>query len=40
MSSTAAVAGAVPRTRRSLHSLNRQRAWALWAATSHSASSW
>ncbi len=32
MSSTTAVAGAVPRTRRSLHSINRQRVWALWAS--------
>ena len=32
MSSTTAVAGAVPRTRRKQHSLHRQRAWALWAS--------
>ena len=32
MSSTTAVAGAVPRVRRKQHSLHRQRAWALWAS--------
>jgi hypothetical protein len=32
MSSTTAVAGAVPRTRRHGHSLHRQRAWALWGS--------
>jgi multiple sugar transport system permease protein len=32
MSSTTAVAGAVPRTRRSAHSLHRQRQWALWGS--------
>jgi multiple sugar transport system permease protein len=32
MSSTTAVAGAVPRARRKQHSLHRQRAWALWAS--------
>jgi multiple sugar transport system permease protein len=32
MSSTTAVAGAVPRARRTQHSLHRQRAWALWAS--------
>jgi len=32
MSSSTAVAGAVPRTRRKQNSLHRQRAWALWAS--------
>jgi multiple sugar transport system permease protein len=32
MSSTTAVAGAVPRTRHKHHSLHRQRAWALWGS--------
>jgi multiple sugar transport system permease protein len=32
MSTSTAVAGAVPGTRRKLHSLHRQRAWALWAS--------
>jgi multiple sugar transport system permease protein len=32
MSSTVAVAGAVPRARRKLSSVNRQRVWALWAS--------
>jgi multiple sugar transport system permease protein len=32
MSSTTAVAGAVPRTRHTHHSLHRQRVWALWGS--------
>jgi multiple sugar transport system permease protein len=32
MSTTTAVAGAVPRTQRSHHSLHRQRIWALWGS--------
>jgi multiple sugar transport system permease protein len=32
MSSTVAVTGAVPRARRKLSSVNRQRVWALWAS--------
>ena len=32
MSSTTAVAGAVPRTRRKHHSLHRQNVWALWGS--------
>jgi multiple sugar transport system permease protein len=32
MSSTTAVAGAVPRTRHAHHSLHRQRLWALWGS--------
>jgi multiple sugar transport system permease protein len=32
MSSSTAVAGAVPQVRRKHHSLHRQRAWALWAS--------
>ena len=32
MSSTTAVAGAVPRARRTHHSLHRQRTWALWGS--------